>query len=373
MKFICPLALVAAIATATATAKDSPSFLKNQQPQPQSQRRVADADGYTYSYLDDVSGYSVQFGKCVRAKVPQQYDDDQVEGNTLFYDGKYHAQYGRFASFYLCPPNDNNNKANTCNACDYGTEYVMNLEDFLDSNVAYVQNYCDACVNQCRRRRDRRRLDSDEDGDEDEQQEEEEDEDEAVEIQVNCNTCKDQCSTLINSNAEIDETDYLECDEAYESDNGIQYYSAPQCGPNGELVIGLFYDDECTIKSASEYDLGFEYPTFQTLENMCQDCLSGQCDQLYPETYHCQNGYNLNADVENEDNIKVCKAYKQANKVSTYKKRRKHNFVPLVFLGVLLVGAFLLGSYSYFIRHTRKEPLANLDYAMQNDDLPPVS
>jgi len=369
MKFSFPLALVASIAatgtittTGAETLADIPSFLNQQKVE----RRVAE-DGFSYSYLDDVSGYSMRYGKCVRAKVPQQYDDDQVEGNTLFYDGKYHAQYKRFASFYLCPDNNNNNKANTCSACDYSTEYVMELEKFLESNVAYLQNYCDACLNNCRRR-----LGDSED------EEEEEEENEAVDIQVDCNTCGDQCSPWIdfynNGNDVADEVDYLECAEAYESDNGIQYYSAPQCGPNGELVIGLFYDDECTIKSASEYDLGFQYATFQTLENMCEDCSSGQCDELYPETQHCQNGFNANyANVEDEDNVKVCKAYKQANKVNTYKKRRKHNFVPLVFLSVIILAAFLVGSYSYYIRHSRKEPLANLDYAMQSDDLPPVS
>jgi len=66
----------------------------------QIERILQNNDGYTQ--LDDLTGYSLSYSNCVRVKIPQESDDDAVEGNVNFYNGSYRAQYQIFATFHLC-------------------------------------------------------------------------------------------------------------------------------------------------------------------------------------------------------------------------------------------------------------------------------
>mmetsp|Transcript_6931 Transcript_6931/g.11471 ORF Transcript_6931/g.11471 Transcript_6931/m.11471 type:complete len:417 (+) Transcript_6931:68-1318(+) len=108
----------------------------------------------------DFSGLYAKYSNCFRVKIQDDNDDD-AEGNSYFYNGKYYAQYATYAAFHMC-------SADECgkDSCDSSTGYVTDLETYLESNVEFVQEYCNACVNQCRRRL------------EDEAEEEEEDEEE---------------------------------------------------------------------------------------------------------------------------------------------------------------------------------------------------
>ena len=50
-----------------------------------------------------------------------------------------------------------------------------------------------------------------------------------------------------NNNGDVkDESQYLECQQAYKDENGIAYYSAPTCSSKGGLEMGLFYDGTYT-------------------------------------------------------------------------------------------------------------------------------
>ena len=51
-------------------------------------RTLTDASGGPYAYLDSLSGYSLKYSHCVRVKIPQYSDDDVVEGNVNFYNGR---------------------------------------------------------------------------------------------------------------------------------------------------------------------------------------------------------------------------------------------------------------------------------------------
>ena len=46
---------------------------------PRTTRQLQEADGSSYAYLDDLTGYSLQYATCVRAKIPQENDDDEAE------------------------------------------------------------------------------------------------------------------------------------------------------------------------------------------------------------------------------------------------------------------------------------------------------
>eukprot|EP00542_Grammatophora_oceanica_P019795 CAMPEP_0194048686 /NCGR_PEP_ID=MMETSP0009_2-20130614/28123_1 /TAXON_ID=210454 /ORGANISM="Grammatophora oceanica, Strain CCMP 410" /LENGTH=297 /DNA_ID=CAMNT_0038694623 /DNA_START=309 /DNA_END=1202 /DNA_ORIENTATION=+ len=275
------------------------------------------------------------FGKCVWVKVPAE-DNDDDDGNSYFYNGRYYAQYQAYASVFLCPSNGKCGEG----YCDEEIEYVTDLDQFLETQVDYVQNYCQVCQNDCRRKL------------EDEQEEDDEDEDEDVQdMQVDCNgDCKSICG---NNNGGADETYYLECQEAYADEDGIQYYSGPAC-QDGDIVIGLFYDEDCTVKSALEYqDAGLGYNTFGAIQSMCQDCSDGYCDDIYQDSVHCQDGTTL---AGGGDDMPVCKTYLQ-KKSQTYDGKRKKNWdIGGVVIGVLVLSvAFCAGSYTYYIRHRNKK------------------
>ena len=182
------------------------------------------AEDYNFNY-----GSYTKYNTCFRVKIQENNDDD---GNSYFYNGAYRSQYMTYASYFSCE--------DSCNDCDTDKGYVAELDNFLQANVEYVQNYCDACLNTCRRRR---RL-----------------EDGAyyyVDSSVECNVCSAYCS---KNNGGSDETAYLNCQAAYADDQGLQYYAGPTCGDRGEIVIGIFYDGE--FRCVFSFTLPMSFLTF---------------------------------------------------------------------------------------------------------------
>ncbi|KAL7548355.1 hypothetical protein ACHAWF_011645 [Thalassiosira exigua] len=313
-------------------------------------RRLQDQDGGGYAYLDDLSGYGLEYASCLRVKVPRENDDDEVDGNVNFYNGRYHAQYQIFATFRVC--------GDGCSDCDYDTQYAMEVGDFLDTQLDHWEDYCDNCQNACG---GRRRL-----------------EDEAN-AQVDCNTCSNQCTDYYKCGEEgncNDESAYVECAEGDAvSDDGLQLYYGPQCSDDGRIVIGTFYDDECTIKT-SKAASDFDYYKFDTVGGQCLDCSSddGQesCGDLYGEAYHCVNGLDQRGE---DDEMSVCSSVQKAfTKVdySGVKKRRKASDVFLktffVLLAMSAVGGFFLLSYTYYVRHRGEKAKPMLSEGDVHDD-----
>lgn len=290
----------------------------------------------------DLSMYELRTGVCFRVKQESDNDDD---GNSYFYNGAYRAQYSRYISYQLCSD-------------DYGCQdYVTDLEDYLENTVSYVQNLCNTCANTCRRLR---RL---EDGDNNNGNYEE--------LQVNCDTCTSDCARMSsNSGNGYDEANYLECQEG-KNENDMQYYTAPQC-ENGEIVIGLFYDDECTIKTQTLQDEGFSLATFETIQEIAIDCsMTETCGNINDDAVYCQDGY-----ADDQNNAKLCKAAKAASRVQTYYKKPLFKKVPIGFIVFLIFFiSFVFGflAYTYYVRHhlrhAEKKPMAELD----ETNLPEVS
>ena len=334
-----------------------------------------------YQYMESLSGYQMKFGKCVRVKVPN--DDDDEEGNSYFYNGHYYAQGQQFATVYLCDEsnNNNNNGDGSCGTCDTSKEYVTDLATYLETTLEYAQTMCTSCEALCY---NRRRLEEEEAG------EEEEAEEAAAYMNVNCDQCRSTCQNMnflnqgqdANGDGVEDETQFLDCQQAFQDENGNVIYAGPQCDGDGDITIGFYYDEDCTIKSSSQnMDFGFEYGTFHGIQDMCLDCDpygTGQddvCLGLYQDSTHCSSaGKNLNG---NDEELPVCKTVAKAHKEHFYGKHKKNWRIIESLVGVVLIGglcfAFLALSYTYFLRHRRsssngeavvnsKEPLADHDY-----------
>ena len=301
------------------------------------------------NYNGDLSAFTISQGHCFRMKIENNNDDD---GNAYFYNGAYRSQYKRYISYLMCMTG-----TNTCH------EYVIDLNDYLEQTVPFVQTWCAACAASCRRQLHGSRGLEDADG-----------------MNVDCSTCSSDCKMLNSDkgNSGNDESEFIGCQAAANDENGMQYYTAPQC-ENDHIVIGRFYDDECTIKTTTSADSGFSYNTFATIERMAIPCNadnSETCGELYENNVaFCENGVAENADDQNANNI--CKAAAASGRVYTYYKKPLFKKTPIVVLTVALCAlGCLIGflSYTYYVRHRRSAiiPLASLDGA-PSTPLPKIS
>lgn len=283
--------------------------------------RVLEEQGY--QYIEDFSAYYAKYSTCFKVKI-QDNNDDQVEGNSYFYNGKYHAQYNTYAAFKLC-------EDNSCgeDVCDSSIGYVTDLQNYLEQNVEFVQEYCNAC-DQCRRRH----L---EDGDEG--------------YAVDCDNCADKCSLYNAGGDGEDEANYLDCQESF-NDGDIQYYQAPAC-VNGKIVMGLFYDDECTVNTKVDPAIDFNYNTFGTVEEICTSCDGNDevCANLYEDSVHCNGATAFN---ENEDNGMCKKFYNNVREVTYAKRKNDLNFWGPILTGIFLIFGCGFCAQTYYIRHRNK-------------------
>jgi hypothetical protein len=334
------------------SCKVQPSSLSNIRNSIHQQRFLEDGqpnDGDNYN--GDLSAFTISQGHCFRMKIENNNDDD---GNAYFYNGAYRSQYKKYISYMMCMTG-----TSTCH------EYVVELNDYLEQTVPFVQTWCAACAASCRRQlHDSRDLED------------------AAGMNVDCSTCSSDCKMLNTDkgNSGSDESEYIACQAAANDENGMQYYTAPQC-ENDHIVIGRFYDDECTIKTTTSADSGFAYNTFATIERMAIPCNaddSETCRELYENNVaFCENGVAENADDQNANNI--CKAAAASGRVYTYYKKPLFKKTPIVLLVVAIFGlGFLIGflSYTYYVRHRRSAmiPLASLDGAPSTPtNLPTIS
>jgi len=353
------IALASSLAMVSAAAVTAPAHADAAQSSPAAPRQrgatllkanplaSASMDGLNVRRLEDgMNTYNsyIEYGRCHRVKVQENNDDD---GGQNYYGGSYRTKSVGFASFFVC---GDNNKGQ-CGSCDYSTEYVMELGEYLQTTVQFTTNYCEACQNQCRRKLE----------DEDDNNNNNNNNNGGA---VDCDSCAKTCA---NYNGGGDEVNYLDCQASYVDDNGDQLYSAPTCDPDtGDLIIDMFYDDECQIKHYVGNYYGFNYKTFSMVEDTCIDCASsdGLCADLQQASYYCVNGVNQNGNVAEDDDVSACKSFKQRFTERTYNKKKKASpiFAFVVFaLGLSVCFAF--GSYTYYIRHRdNKVPLATLDH-----------
>lgn len=303
--------------------------------------------------------YTIRQGPCFRVRVDQGNDDD---GNAYFYNGAYRSQYQRYISYSLCEKNND----------DSCTEYVTDLESYLGVSVDYVQTYCGVCAAQCGRRRwleDQQEDEEEEDGD-----------DGGANWNVDCSQCAEDCTLLQNNNNNdgMDESQYLDCAQAAAGgdDDGVEYYTAPQC-ENGAVVIGHFYDDECTIKTSTLQDADFSYNTFHTMEATPIQCALDEdaCADLFgDDSVYCGEDRD-----EGDEDESLCKAAKAAGRVYTFYKKPIYKKLHLGALAVLLAfiaSVFGFLAYTYYVRHSRtqtKTPMADLDNGAATADLPALS
>jgi len=294
---------------------------------------------------DWYGGKSLKFGKCIRYKLPEEKnDDDDAEGLQYFYNGRYHSQYAAYASFELCESG--------CSKCDSSVTFVTDLYDFVSLNAEYVEDYCYACSN-CRRRK----LDDADDG---------EDYDDGYAngaYNVDCNECTKECKKL-NQGGLSDEVNYLDCQEAYEDeDEGLQIYSGVTCDGSGNLIIGTFYDDECTVKhSTGQAYFDFTYEGFQTVQAFCYNNDFAMEGDIYPDKMSCKASTVLD-DGGRDEAKKICRSLK-TNELTRFHKTYKFNWAFAAGILGSAVFCFLCGSYTYFVRHKEMEEMKDgLAYA----------
>lgn len=301
---------------------------------------------------------TISQGNCFRMKIKNDNNDD--DGNSYFYNGAYRAQYKRYLSYQVCTSSSSSSDSSSSSSCH---EYVSGLEEYLEQAVPFVQTYCGACASNCGYTYNGGRF-----------------------LEENtCKTCLSKCKLLLNSSgaAGTDESTYLDCQAAAagnnnnggeeEGDGAMEYYTAPQCEKD-QVVIGHFYDNECTLKTSTLTDEGFSYNTFRTLSSLALSCATedggddddSACANLLANAVQC--------DTDEQNDASLCKAAAAAARINTYYTQPFYKKVPITLIFILLfslsVGlGFLV--YTYFVRHQRSNK--TLTPMAQLDELPPIS
>lgn len=195
------------------------------------------SNSVTPEFMRGLANYNyMKFDRCFRVKIQENNDDD---GNSYFYNGAYRSQSVQFVAYSMC---------NDCNCNNPATSYVAALEDVLEDQLTYTQNYCNTCQATCNRRRKLEDAQGDADGGDYNANQNMN----YQQTDVDCKTCSNACAPLVESYWDgYDETDYLQCQMAFADDDGMQYYSMPACNDEGKLVIGLFYDGEYSNMNSS--------------------------------------------------------------------------------------------------------------------------
>lgn len=174
----------------------------------------------------DLTGYSLKWVKCQFVK---SYDDELAEDEE---SGTVLATQ-RFIIFRLCP-------SSSC-SYNYG-EYLIDMDTYLENAVQYMQeeqeNMCKYCEEVCAAdddaaNRNLRRLD---------------------ELKVSCDSCVDECDKIENmeENGYVEASNFIECQQIGEDDDGTEYFAGAMCASGGEKVkIGVFMDEECSQADTS--------------------------------------------------------------------------------------------------------------------------
>lgn len=271
----------------------------------------------------------MSYGTCFRRKINNDNDDD---GNSYFYNGAYRAQYDRYAVFQMC-------ESSSCGL------YVMEMDEYVNTASAFLYNYCTSCSQSCRRRLE---------------EEGQEAYDYDASAQIDCYECSATCKSF-NANSGNFE---FGCQESQDNDGDLALYLAPQC-EGGDLVLGSFYDDECTIKAGSMDSSAYDYGwLFWMMEEVQIDCSSqyDTCQNFIANAVSCSNG---------ADNDKLCSSAERASRERTYYKKPWYGKVEWTFIILLLVTLGVgLGflSYTYYTHHKTKAALSSMDFYHQEDD-----
>jgi len=109
--------------------------------------------------------------------------------------------------------------------------------------------------------------------------------------------------------------------------------------------------DECTIKKSDDesgYSEQFNYDSFRTIQSVCMNCADGVCEEMFNDATSCVDGKTADGSA---DNMGLCKSYKRLSKEWQYAKAKKKSPLPVILLGLVLVGLLCFLSYSYYVRH----------------------
>jgi hypothetical protein len=336
------LAIAVLLATSAAAnpfaAKQTPTdsksaymskLLKNARPTENSQLRHL--DGAEEDYAVDITGFSLKFTKCQFVK---SYSADLAAAGA---DTVLATQ--RFVIFRLCP-------SSNCKSCNYNYgEYVIDMNDYLDTTVEYRQDeqeaMCEACQETCYyEAADDAAADEDA---EEEADEEEEAEDEAEEEEdngerrrrflssdIDCDTCVTACQKIDNMEANyyVDATTFINCQQLQDNgDDGVALYAGPMCASQGSKIkIGVFTDEDCMYldnsKDVEDYladedgnQVKVSHALLKTVydDSECISCLADKdgdddaaedevrdvCENLYEAAGKCEKDHGFSDGLDN--------------------------------------------------------------------------
>merc|ERR1711862_787959 len=185
----------------------------------------------------DLSEYSIKFEHCTSV---MQYGRDNENGWNN--NGEHNKLImNKFVLFRLCPSDNYVN----CNS-GYG-EYLISLEDYLDSTTKYFhkkqEQMCNMCKESCQTLKIPNKKED------------------AAAVDIDCDHCAYECDMIENmeDNGYKEASNFIKCQKLQQEDenenNLQQHFAAATCSSDGsEIKIGVHEDENCTYLSNLNVD-----------------------------------------------------------------------------------------------------------------------
>jgi hypothetical protein len=298
-------------------------------------------DDIDTSYL---AGYSIKFQGCHHV---QQWNDE-AEGEDAI---KIKTQ--RLVRFRLCP-------ANACTAgatfgCDsnYG-DYVVDMETFVGAYLTQMQEtYMNSAAYGGNR--------------------------ELASAQSSNINLADymECAQMQNANGGRNRD--LEGNSYYYSSDGTAYYIGPYCAEQGgEIHLGVFLDDTCTVFADEGADVfktmhngvALPYSSQSLVSLQCMSCggygqVNELCTDIYKVAGKCETKMSVYYPNESACSyISGIKIIREDGVIRTSATRKSK--AASICIGVFLTVAVLLAGYVYYLRTKLGRAKINLAAASQN-------
>ena len=315
-------------------------------------------DDIDISYL---AGYSVKFQGCHHV---QQWNDEAYDEEDI----KIMTQ--RLVRFRMCPADSCSSSSTKGCDTNYG-DYLVDMETYVEAYMNQMQSQYQNS-NQYSEYKNNNNRD------------------------------------LSNSNYNLNIADYMQCQEMDMDDNqrkrarelrklnnynyngaqqyyqngDVAYYVGPYCAQQGgEIRLGVFYDDTCTVFAEDGADMfqmahnGMSLPyAKQSIVSLeCKSCggygeVNELCQTLYQSSGKCETKMNVYYPNESActylDGIKVIR---EDGVIRTSATRK--STAAAVTTGLFLTAAVLLSGYVYYLRTKLGRARINLAASSQNTSL----
>lgn len=332
-----------------------------------------DWDDIDTSYL---AGYSVKFQGCHHV---QQWNDAAEDEEDI----KIMTQ--RLVRFRMCPADSCSSTSTTGCSSNYG-DYLVDMETYVEAYMNQMQEeYMNQNSYNVYQNQQNRGLNNNNNNNNNKYGMNMEDYLSCNEMEIDenqQNRARELRKRRLANNNQYSYSNYANNYYANQDEEDIKYYIGPYCAEQGgEIRLGYFYDDTCTVfaddgEEIFEMNHGGQTLPYSKTSLISLECMScggyGQVNDL------CQNLYEVSGKCETKmsvyyPNESACtyldgiKVIRDDGVIRTSATRK--STAAAVTTGLFLTAAALLSAYVYYLRTKLGRARINLAASSQNASL----